>query len=63
MKKDIPKVWERESEASILWNDREREFPLTPGRNPQSPPLRELISKAIWDSFQLIDSQTFVLAV
>ena len=30
MKKSIPKVRERESEASILWNDREREFPLTP---------------------------------
>ena len=30
MKKDIPKVRERESEASILGNDREREFPLTP---------------------------------
>ena len=30
MKKSIPKVWERESEASILGNDREREFPLTP---------------------------------
>ena len=31
MKKSIPKVWERESEASILGNDREREFRLTPG--------------------------------
>ena len=31
MKKSIPKVRERESEASILGNDREREFPLTPG--------------------------------
>ena len=30
MKKSIPKVRERESEASILGNDREREFPLTP---------------------------------
>ena len=30
MKKSIPKVWERESEASILGNDREQEFPLTP---------------------------------
>ena len=28
MKKSIPKVWERESEASIIGND--REFPLTP---------------------------------
>ena len=33
MKKSIPKVWERESEASILGNDREREFPLTPVQN------------------------------
>ena len=33
MKKSIPKVRERESEASILGNDREREFPLTPGSN------------------------------
>ena len=31
MKKSIPKVRERESEASILGNVREREFPLTPG--------------------------------
>ena len=30
MKKSIPKVRERESEASILGNDREREFPLSP---------------------------------
>ena len=30
MKKSIPKVRERELEASILGNDREREFPLTP---------------------------------
>ena len=30
MKKSIPKVGERESETSILGNDREREFPLTP---------------------------------
>ena len=30
MKKSIPKVRERESEAFILGNDREREFPLTP---------------------------------
>ena len=30
MKKSIPKVRERESEASILGNDREREFLLTP---------------------------------
>ena len=30
MKKSIPKVRERESEAAILGNDREREFPLTP---------------------------------
>ena len=29
-KKSIPKVRERESEASILGNDREQEFPLTP---------------------------------
>ena len=33
MKKSIPKVRERESEASILGNDREREFPLTPESN------------------------------
>ena len=32
MKKSIPKVRERESEASILGNDREREFPLTPAQ-------------------------------
>ena len=30
MKKSIPNVRERESEASILGNVREREFPLTP---------------------------------
>ena len=35
MKKSIPKVRERESEASILGNDREREFPLTPEVNSQ----------------------------
>ena len=29
MKKSIPKVRERESEASILGNDQEREFPIT----------------------------------
>ena len=34
MKKSIPKVRERESEASILGNDREREFPLTPVASP-----------------------------
>ena len=33
MKKSIPKVRERESEASILGNDWEREFPLTPVLN------------------------------
>ena len=33
MKKSIPKVRERESEAFILGNDREREFLLTPGSN------------------------------
>ena len=27
----IPKLWERESEARIPKNGREREFPLTPG--------------------------------
>ena len=32
MKKSIPKVRERESEAFILGNDREWEFPLTPGQ-------------------------------
>ena len=38
MKKSIPKVRERESEASILGNDREREFPLTPAHfSPFSP--------------------------
>ena len=30
MKKSIPIIWERESEAFILGNGREREFPLTP---------------------------------
>ena len=30
MKKSIPNFRERESEASILGNDREREFPLPP---------------------------------
>merc|ERR1711978_689696 len=30
MKKSIPIIRERESEASILGNGREREFPLTP---------------------------------
>ena len=30
MKKSILKSWERESEAFILWNRREREFLLTP---------------------------------
>ena len=38
MKKSIPKVWERESEASILGNDREREFPLTPALLPAANP-------------------------
>ena len=33
MKKSIPIIRERESEAFILGNGREREFPLTPGRN------------------------------
>ena len=32
MKKSIPKVQERESEASILGIVREREFPLTPAK-------------------------------
>ena len=31
MKKSIPTIRERESEAFILGNGREREFPLTPG--------------------------------
>ena len=31
MKKSIPIIRERESEAVILGNGREREFPLTPG--------------------------------
>ena len=31
MKKSIPIIRERESEAFILGNGREREFPLTPG--------------------------------
>ena len=35
MKKSIPKVRERESEAFILGNDREREFPLTPDPTPE----------------------------
>ena len=30
MKKSIPIIWERESEAFIFGNGREREFPLTP---------------------------------
>ena len=30
MKKSIPIIWERESEAFILGIGREREFPLTP---------------------------------
>ena len=30
MKKSIPIIWERESEAFIDGNGREREFPLTP---------------------------------
>ena len=30
MKKSIPIIWERESEAFNLGNGREREFPLTP---------------------------------
>ena len=30
MKKSIPTIWERESEAFILGNGREQEFPLTP---------------------------------
>ena len=36
MKKSIPKVRERESEASILGNVREREFPLTPAGHAPS---------------------------
>ena len=31
-KKSIPIIWEHESEAVILGNGREREFPLTPGK-------------------------------
>ena len=33
MKKSIPIIRERESEAFILGNGREREFPLTPALN------------------------------
>ena len=43
MKKSIPKVWERESEASILGNDRERGFPLTPVLN-----LKILVLKILY---------------
>ena len=42
MKKSIPKVRERESEASILGNDREREFPLTPAHAQKSQILQEV---------------------
>ena len=38
MKKSIPIIRERESEAFILGNGRELEFPLTPGRCPNYPP-------------------------
>ena len=43
MKKSIPKVRERESEASILGNDREREFPLTPETFQHGHGAREVI--------------------
>ena len=35
MKKSIPIIWERESEAFIIGNGREREFPLTPAAGRQ----------------------------
>jgi len=37
MKKSIPIIWEWESEAYILGNGREREFPLTPATYPELP--------------------------
>ena len=47
MKKSIPKVRERESEASILGNDREREFPLTPG--PGLQPWKSFTPLIVWE--------------
>ena len=44
MKKSIPKVRERESEASILGNDREREFPLTPGTDALHQISKDIIN-------------------
>ena len=46
MKKSIPKVRERESEASILGNDREREFPLTPA-NRQVQQLVQMAAEQV----------------
>ena len=39
MKKTIPIIRERESEAFILGNGREREFPLTPGAGLREAPF------------------------
>ena len=48
MKKSIPIIRERESEAFILGNGRKREFPLTPGKSAVhvciSPNLDEAVS-------------------
>ena len=54
MKKSILKVRERESEASILGNDWEREFPLTPGMyiGRIAPNLKTLEK---WDCGYVID--------
>ena len=48
MKKSILKVRERESEASILGNDREREFPLTPAPLPNFWTSANGISKLLF---------------
>ena len=55
MKKSIPNVWERESEASILGNDREREFPLTPVSGLESLSLNGDIQCSSLKSFALVD--------
>ena len=44
MKKSIPIIRERESEAFILGNGREREFPLTPGLNIRT----DVLLRPIW---------------
>ena len=48
MKKSIPKVRERESEASILGNDWEREFPLTPASVSYLAP-----AKTTWNIYSI----------